>query len=79
MSTTLTLTIQTDEKLHEALQERAAMQGKTVPELAREILSEAVAERALAERVGHLRGQLHLEQDTLDPWRKHLRESNFRP
>ena len=79
MSTPLTLTIQTDEKLHEALQERAAMQGKTVPELAREILSEAVAERALSERVGHLRGQLHLEQDNPDPWRKHLRESNFRP
>src|SRR5215210_344574 len=44
MSTILTLTIPTDEKLHEALQERAAKQGKTVPELAREILSEAVAE-----------------------------------
>lgn len=78
MSTRLTLTIPTDEKLHEALQERAAMQGKTVPELAREILSEAVAERSLAERVGHLRGQLHLQKDASDSWRAHLRESNFR-
>ncbi|HEX3528457.1 MAG TPA: hypothetical protein VH988_15440 [Thermoanaerobaculia bacterium] len=78
MSTTLTLTIPTDEKLHEALQERAAMQGKTVPELAQEILSEAMAERPLAERVGHLRGRLHLRKDTSDPWRAHLRESNFR-
>jgi len=78
MSTILTLTIPTDEKLQEALQERATMQGKTVPELAREILSEAVAERSLAERVGHLRGKLHLQEDTSDPWRAHLRENNFR-
>lgn len=78
MSTMLTLTIPTDEKLQEALQERAAMQGKTVPELAREILSEAMAERPLAERIGHLRGRLHLQKDTSDPWRAHLRESNFR-
>jgi plasmid stability protein len=73
------LTIDADEELHEALQERAAVQGKTVSELAREILSEAVAGRALAERVGHLRGQLQLQDDSSDPWRKHLRESNFRP
>jgi hypothetical protein len=78
MSTKLTLTIPADEKLHEALQERAAKQGKTVPELAREILSEAVAERSLAERIGHLRGQLHLEKDASDLWRAYLRESNFR-
>ena len=78
MSTRLTLTIPADEKLQEALQERAAKQGKTIPELAREILSEALAEHPLAERVGHLRGQLHLQKDTSDPWRSHLRESNFR-
>jgi plasmid stability protein len=74
-----TLTIRTDEKLREALQKRAAIQGKTVSELAREILSEAVAERPLAERVGHLRGRLNLGQSTSDPWRKHLRERNWRP
>lgn len=78
MSTMTTLTIPADRKLHEALQERATKQGKTVPELAREILSEALAERSLAERVGHLRGQLQLQKDTSDPWRAHLRESNFR-
>ena len=78
MSTMPSLVIPTDEKLQEALQERAAMEGKTVPELAREILREAVAERPLAERIGHLRGRLHLEKETSDPWRAHLRESNFR-
>jgi hypothetical protein len=78
MSTNLTLTIPADEKLQEALQERAALLGKTVPELARELLSEAVAERSLGERVGHLRGQLHLEHEASDPWRDHLRKRNFR-
>jgi hypothetical protein len=79
MSSAPTLTIPADEKLQEALQERAALQGKTVPELALEILSEAVAERSLAERIGHLRGQLRLQKDASDPWRSHLRGSNFRP
>jgi hypothetical protein len=65
------LTIPADEKLHEALQERAELQGKTVPELAREILSEAVAERALAERIGHLRGQVHLQEDASEPQRSY--------
>ena len=78
MSKMLTLTIPTDQKLHEALRERATKQGKTVPELAREILSEALAERPLVERVAHLRGQLHLQKDASDSWRAHFRESNFR-
>ena len=34
------LTIPTDRKLREALEQRAASQGKTVPEVAREILAE---------------------------------------
>jgi plasmid stability protein len=74
-----TLTIRTDEKLREALQKRAAIQGKSVSEVAREILSEAVEERSLAERAGHLRGQLNLGADTSDPWRRRLRERNWRP
>ncbi|MEP7011025.1 MAG: hypothetical protein ABJC13_11940 [Acidobacteriota bacterium] len=78
MATTLTLSIPTDEKLHEALQARALLQGKTVPDLVQEILSEALQERSLGERIGHLRGQLLLQQDS-DPWREHLRKSNFRP
>jgi hypothetical protein len=79
MSTERILTIPADEKLQEALQERAALQGKTVPGLVLEILSEAVAERSLAERIGHLRGQLRLQKDASDPWRAHLHGSSFRP
>lgn len=74
-----TLTIRTDEKLREALEERAAIQGKTVSDLASEILREAVAERPLAERIGHLRGQLDLEPGGADPWRSQLEDRNWRP
>jgi plasmid stability protein len=74
-----TLTIRTDENLLEALKARAAIQGKSVSEVAREILSEALAERPLSERIGHLRGQLDLKSGTSDPWRERLRERNWRP
>jgi plasmid stability protein len=73
-----TLTIRTDEKLRAALKERAAMQGKSVSEVAREILSEAVAERPLSERVGHLKGKLDLRASDTDAWRERLRERNWR-
>lgn len=73
------LTIPTDEHLRAALQERAELQGKTVAELAREILREAVVERPLGERVGHLRGQLGQEASPPDVWRSQLKERNWRP
>ena len=42
------------------------------------ILAEAVSERPLAERVGHLRGQLAREPEDSDSWRKQIREKDFR-
>jgi plasmid stability protein len=74
-----TLTIRTDQRLREALEERAALQGKTVSEVAREILSDAVSERPLGSRIGHLRGRLELPPASFDPWRKQLRKRNWRP
>lgn len=74
-----TLTIRTDEKLRDALQKRAAIQGKSISQVAREILSEAVEERPLAERTGHLRGQLELSAKASDPGRQRLKERNWRP
>lgn len=73
-----TLTIRTDERLREALEERAEMQGKTVSEVAREILTAAVSERPLVERIEGLRGQLELPRSSSDPWRKQLRKRNWR-
>jgi plasmid stability protein len=75
-----TLTIRADDKLRVALQKRAAVQGKTVSELAREILSEALEERPLSARTGHLRGQIDLPPDDApDSWQSELRERNWRP
>ena len=73
----VTLTIRADEKLHAVLQERAELQGKTVSDMVSEILHEAVAERPLDERVGHLRGWLQLSAPS-DPWRTQLKERSWR-
>lgn len=76
MSTTLT--IRTDESLRKALAERASAQGKTVSELAREILRNALEDRALEERTSHLKGRLRLGQKQTEAWRRTLREHNWR-
>lgn len=72
-----TLTVRTDAELREALDRRAEAEGKTVSEVVREILERAVAERPLAQRIGHLRGRLRLDS-TGAAWRERLRERNWR-
>jgi plasmid stability protein len=72
------ITIRIAEQLRTALKERAALQDKTVSEVAREILSEAVSERRLGSRIGHLRGRLELPRDGSNRWRKQLRQRNWR-
>lgn len=76
MSTTIT--VRTDEALRRELQERAAALGKSLSEVVREILEHAVAERPLEARTGHLRGKLDLRRKDEEPWRKALRERNWR-
>ena len=76
MSTTIT--IRADESLRSALQMRAAEQGKTVSEIVREILEEALMERTVAARAGHLKGKLRLSGGTSDSWRRRIREHNWR-
>ncbi len=76
MSTTVT--IRTDEALRAALEERARARGTTLSEVAREILRNAVEERPLELRTGHLRGRLDLRLRPEEPWRKALRERNWR-
>jgi len=76
MSTTLT--VRTDEELHEALKERASAQGRTVSDLVREILEEKLAERPLVSRAGHLKGRLDPPPGDDDSWRRQLRERNWR-
>ncbi len=76
MSTTIT--IRTDESLREALDRKAAMSGKTVSQVVREILEDALADRPLKARVGHLKGSLRLPRKAAEPWRRQLRERNWR-
>lgn len=76
MSTTVT--IRTDDDLRAALEARARARGMTISEMAREILRDALAERPLGERTGHLRGALQLREERPDSWRKALRERNWR-
>lgn len=76
MSTTLT--IRTDEALREALAKRASAQGKTISEVARDILRSALEERPLEERTSHLEGRLRLGQKQTEPWRRSLRQRNWR-
>jgi len=73
-----TLTVRTDEDLREALRQRAAAQGKTISTVVREILEEALTERPIGLRAGHLKGRLDRPTDDEDPWRRQLRERNWR-
>lgn len=77
MSTTLT--IRTDEKLRRALAERAAAENKTLSEMVREILEDAVTERPLAIRAGHLKGRLDTRSASSNAWGDAIRERNWRP
>jgi hypothetical protein len=77
MSTTIT--IRTGERLREVLDEKAAAGGKTVSELVREILEEALTETPLRARAGHLKGRLSLPKETREAWRRRLRRRNWRP
>lgn len=77
MSTTIT--IRTDDALRRELEERAASLGKSLSEVIREILEAAVTREPLTARTAHLRGTLRLPRSHSEPWRRQLRERNWRP
>lgn len=76
MSTTLT--VRTDEGLRRALKDRAELEGKTLSALVREILEDALVARRVEDRVGHLKGRLQLPDDDGAPWRRQIRQRNWR-
>jgi len=47
-------------------------------QLVREILEEALVDRPLKARAGHLKGRLELPREASEPWRKRLRQRNWR-
>jgi predicted CopG family antitoxin len=75
MSTTIT--IRADAALREALAKRARLEHKSLSEVVREILEDALGERPLAERIQRLRGGLRVGEPTSD-WQRRIRERNWR-
>ena len=72
-----TVAVRVDEEMGRALEERAAVSGMTVSEVVRDALREALAERPLSARIGHLSGALAVRSEE-DPWQSALRERNWR-
>jgi hypothetical protein len=73
-----TITIRTDEKLRQALLDRAELDGKSVSDVVRSILEDALTERSVHARAGHLSGRLELPDRTTPDWRKRIRQNNWR-
>jgi hypothetical protein len=74
----MTITIRTDEELRDALERRAAEEGRSLSDVARDILRDGLAGRPLGSRVGHLKGRLRLRLGGDESWRKNLRSHNWR-
>jgi Arc/MetJ-type ribon-helix-helix transcriptional regulator len=72
-----TVSVRLDESLRSALETRAQATGRTISEVVRDTLREALAERPLGERIGHLKGILTIDRDS-DPWRRQIEEHNWR-
>jgi ribbon-helix-helix CopG family protein len=73
-----TLTIRLDAEQQRQLGQAAKMLGKSVSELVREILQQALAERPLGAKAGHLKGRLNLTPSSRDAWARKLKERNWR-
>jgi predicted DNA-binding protein len=72
-----TITIRLGREQDEALTRLARALGKTRSAVVREVLEQALSERPLAERVGHLKGTVQLPK-AKDEWTTHLRKQNWR-
>ena len=73
-----TLTIRLDKQQRAALSKRARTERKTESEVARELLAQGLEPRADWEQALKLKGCVKLPKESTDPWRKQLRERNWR-
>jgi macrodomain Ter protein organizer (MatP/YcbG family) len=73
-----TLTVRIEKTMRQTLGIRARAMGITVSELVRQILEEAITERPIAQRAGHLKGQLKLPDTSSDSWCTQVQERNWR-
>ena len=72
-----TLTIRLDRAQDRAITMKARAQGKTRSAVVRELIDQALDERPLSDRIGHLKGSL-----TVPPaktaWQRRIRDRNWR-
>ena len=73
-----TLTIRLDKQHREALRKRARAARKTESEVARELLAQGLEIRADWDNALKLKGCIKLPKDFTDPWRKQIRERDWR-
>lgn len=73
-----TLTIRLDKQQRDALSKRARSEQKSESEVARELLAQGLEPRADWEQALKLKGCVKLPKEPTDPWRKQLRERNWR-
>ncbi len=73
-----TLTIRVDSEQEQRLARAAKLTGKTVSEIVRELLDEALVERPVAARAGHLKGRLTLPGKPRHAWARQIKERNWR-
>ena len=74
-----TLTIRIGPRQRDALGRLAASLGKSVSEVVRDILTQALEERPLADRAGHLAGRLTLSPAPGDAFGARIKARNWRP
>ena len=72
------LTIRIGPRQRDALDRLAASLGKSVSEVVRDILTQALEERPLAHRAGHLAGRLTLSPASSDAFRARIKAGNWR-
>ncbi|GDY22208.1 hypothetical protein LBMAG56_35550 [Verrucomicrobiota bacterium] len=73
-----TLTIRLGKQQRAALSKRARELQKTESEVARELLAAGLEHASAWEDISDLLGSVKLPKETTDPWRKKLRERNWR-
>lgn len=72
-----TLTIRLDKGQDEALTGRARALGKTRSELVRDLIDQAISDKPIGGRAGHVKGRVELPR-TSAGWRRALKERNWR-
>ncbi|WP_420620448.1 ribbon-helix-helix protein, CopG family [Candidatus Poriferisocius sp.] len=78
--TTKLLTVRVETELWDAAARRAETLGISVSEVVREALREAVDNRPLVDRIGHLRGSVRTDStnSSQDIWKSEIRAHNWR-